>query len=76
MKTVHAYRDNGWMSRLTRWKPRRVYCTDDANHRDEPGVEHVVKFRELAARSRRIGDILNISQWENFRDDIQGGHLL
>ena len=46
MKTVHAYRDNGWMSRLTRWKPRRVYCAEDANHRDEPGIEHVVKFRQ------------------------------
>ena len=46
MITVYAYRDNGWMSRLTRWKPRRVYCTEDANHRDEPGIEHVVKFRQ------------------------------
>jgi len=44
--TVYAYRDNGWMSRVTRWKPRRVYCTEEENHRDEPGVEHVVKFRQ------------------------------
>src|SRR5437899_2088703 len=34
------------MSRVTRWKPRRVFCTEDPNHRDEPGVEHVVKFRQ------------------------------
>ena len=46
MKTVYAYRDNGWMSKVTRWKPRRVYCTEQGNHRDEPGVEHVVKFRQ------------------------------
>ena len=30
----------------------------------------------LEARSGRIADILNIRQWENLLNDIQGGHLL
>src|SRR5262245_8762317 len=34
------------MSLLTRWKPRRIFCTTQADHSDEPGVEHVVKFRQ------------------------------
>jgi hypothetical protein len=42
---VHAYRDDGWMSELTRWKPRKVYCTDQEDHSDKPGTMHVVKFR-------------------------------
>jgi hypothetical protein len=46
VQTVYAYRDNGPMSLLTRWKPRRVYCTGQADHADAPGVEHVVKFRQ------------------------------
>jgi hypothetical protein len=34
------------MSVLTRWKPRKVYCTVQADHGDQPGTEHVVKFRQ------------------------------
>jgi len=49
LQTVYAYRDAGWMSEKTRWKPRRVFCTDLADHSDRPGVEHVVKFRQAAA---------------------------
>ena len=36
----------------TKWKPRRVYCTTNANHKDAPGIPYVVKFasdRESAA---------------------------
>ena len=32
------------MAGVTRWKPRRVYCTDDQNHTDQPGQLFVVKF--------------------------------
>ena len=42
----------------------------------ESGIDPSRVRKELADRSRRIGDILNISQWENLRDDIQGGYLL
>lgn len=42
----------------------------------ESGIDPPRVEKELADRSRRIGDILNINQWENLRDDIQGGHLL
>ena len=45
LRTVYAYRDAGWMSPKTRWKPRRIFCTECADHSDRPGVEHVVKFR-------------------------------
>lgn len=34
------------MSRVACWKPRRVFCTEQPDHRDEPGVEYVVKFRQ------------------------------
>lgn len=41
---MHAYRDCGPQSEVTRWKPRRVSCTLRANHADEPGNLYVVKF--------------------------------
>lgn len=44
MNLVHAYRDDGPMAGVTRWKPRRVYCTNDQNHTDPPGQLLVVKF--------------------------------
>jgi hypothetical protein len=34
------------MSAVTRWKPRRVFCTEQPNPPEGPGVEHVVKFRQ------------------------------
>ena len=44
---VHAYRDNGPMlGGLTRWKPRRVYCTRARDHADTPGTQYVVKYRQ------------------------------
>jgi hypothetical protein len=49
---VHAFRDDGPQDQKTKWKPRRVYCTADANHADAPGIPHVVKYasnRESAA---------------------------
>ena len=49
---VYAYRDDGAQDEKTKWKPRRVYCTADANHADPPGIPHVVKYardRESAA---------------------------
>lgn len=45
-KTVFAYRDDGPMATLTRWQPRRIACTEHPDHRDRPGVLHVVKFRQ------------------------------
>lgn len=46
MQTVHAYRDNGPMSTVSRWKPRRVFCSERQNQSEFPAVEHVVKFRQ------------------------------
>jgi hypothetical protein len=47
VQTVFAYRDNGWMSAVTRWKPRRVYCSNELNPTEGSGVEeYVVKFRQ------------------------------
>ena len=31
---------------VTRWKPRRVYCTREADHTDQPGQLYVVKFQQ------------------------------
>lgn len=44
MNLVHAYRDDGPMAGVTRWKPRRVYCTNEPDHTDQPGQLFVVKF--------------------------------
>lgn len=41
---VHAYRDEGPQSKISRWKPRKVFCTDRADHADEPGRLYAVKF--------------------------------
>ena len=57
MQTVYAYRDDGWMSRRTRWRPRRVLCTELADHSDKPGVTYVVKFRQ-----GRVGTAALISE--------------
>ncbi len=43
---VHAYRDDGPMVGVTRWKPRKVYCTRDPEHADQPGQRCVVKFQQ------------------------------
>lgn len=46
---VYAYRDNGPMlGQITRWKPRAVYCTQQRDRADLPGIEYVVKFRQGA----------------------------
>jgi hypothetical protein len=45
LQTVYADRDDGPMSLLSRWQPRRVFCTEHADHADRPGTLHVVKFR-------------------------------
>jgi len=44
LPTVFAYRDDGPQAEMTRWKPRRVFCTLEADHRDAPGTLYVVKF--------------------------------
>lgn len=42
---VHAYRDVGpMMGKMTRWQPRKVYCTASTDHSDLPGELCVVKF--------------------------------
>jgi len=46
VRTVYAHHDNGPMSRLTRWKPWRVFCTDEPGAGHADAVEHVVKFRQ------------------------------
>lgn len=46
LKTVFAYRDDGPMASLTRWKPRKIACTEHRDHGDRPGQMHVVKFRQ------------------------------
>ncbi len=43
---VYAYRDDGPVLEIkTRWEPRKVFCTQQADHSDAPGVRHVVKYR-------------------------------
>ena len=44
IRLVHAYRDDGPMSVLTKWKPRKVECTKTAEHSDIPGEMFVVKY--------------------------------
>jgi hypothetical protein len=44
LPTVHAYRDDGPQAEKTRWKPRRVFCTLESDHRDAPGILYVAKF--------------------------------
>jgi hypothetical protein len=44
LNLIHAYRDDGPMAGVTRWKPRRVYCTNQPDHTDQPGQLFVVKF--------------------------------
>jgi len=34
------------MGGLTRWRPRRVVCTADADHKEQPGCEYVVKYAQ------------------------------
>jgi hypothetical protein len=34
------------MGVLSRWRPRRVFCTERADHADRPGTLHVAKFRQ------------------------------
>ncbi len=47
LPVVYGYRDVGaMMGGLTRWKPRRVICTTDSEHRDQPGREYVVKYAQ------------------------------
>jgi hypothetical protein len=41
---VFAYRDYEPTIELARWAPRKVYCTERADHADQPGVLFVVKF--------------------------------
>ena len=43
---VYAYRDDGPVLEIkTRWEPRKVFCTRQADHSDAPGVRYVVKYR-------------------------------
>jgi hypothetical protein len=44
ISTVYAYRDDGPMSRLTKWKPRRIVCTKTPDHKDLPGNMYVAKY--------------------------------
>lgn len=45
------------MMEISRWKPRRVFCTNQEDHGDAPGVLHVVKFAQ-----GRIGTAALISE--------------
>jgi hypothetical protein len=44
IQTVYAYRDDGAMSALSKWKPRRVECSRKPDHSDLPGELFVVKY--------------------------------
>ncbi|MDR3798810.1 MAG: hypothetical protein P4K93_11680 [Terracidiphilus sp.] len=44
ISTVYAYRDDGFMSPLTKWKPRRVECTRTPDHQGRSGEMFVVKY--------------------------------
>jgi hypothetical protein len=46
LPVLYAYRDDGPKSALSRWKPRRVYCTLTPEHSDKPGQLYVVKYRQ------------------------------
>lgn len=41
---VYAYRDVGSMGPRTRWKPRKMFCTSEPRHGDQPGELCVGKF--------------------------------
>lgn len=46
METVYAYRDDGCIAPWSRWKPHAVLCTESADHRERPGIGHVVKLAQ------------------------------
>ncbi len=46
MDKVYAYRDDGPMMEVSRWKPRKIVCTSNLDHSDKPGNEHVVKLSQ------------------------------
>jgi len=48
-RVVYGYRDDGAQTMLSRWKPRRVFCTSQPDHSDEPGNLYVVKFLQNQA---------------------------
>jgi hypothetical protein len=58
LPVVYAYRDVGVLLEGTRWEPRRVSCTQTADHADAPGTEYVVKYR----RPGRLGAAAVISE--------------
>jgi hypothetical protein len=44
IQTVYAYRDDGFMANWSKWKPRRVECTNTWDHQNRPGRMFVVKY--------------------------------
>ncbi len=43
LDTVYAYRDDRSMG-PTRWKARKIFCTENDQHQDAPGQAYVAKF--------------------------------
>jgi hypothetical protein len=59
LSTVHAYRDDGPQAD-TRWKPRRVFCTLEVDHSDEPGTLYVAKLaRGRAGAAALISEVVS-----------------
>lgn len=48
MITVHARRDKGYKSSVSRWKPRVVVCTSGLADGEQSECEHIVKYRHGA----------------------------
>ncbi|MCC6556630.1 MAG: hypothetical protein IT372_27025, partial [Polyangiaceae bacterium] len=48
MITVHARRDKGYKSSLSRWKPRVVVCIGTLSDGEHCEYEHIVKYRHGA----------------------------
>lgn len=58
---IYAYRDDGSVLGVpTRWKPRRVFCTNQPDHSDAPGIRYVVKYRrgEAASAAACISEVV------------------
>lgn len=62
MLMVYAHRDDGYMSKRSRWKPRKVFCTGRADLSGQAPVEHVVKFRRPPGSGSLTGATALISE--------------
>jgi hypothetical protein len=59
LPTVYAYHDQGVFFKQSRWKPRRIACTQTSDHQDAPGIDHVVKLcRDQTSAAALISEVV------------------